>query len=142
MIDRYTKFYEQRSASRDRTTAGAKALANPGKPAPLQNKAPPAKVKQTNQGKQQRQDMSESLGLRDPLQLLEQDINAAAQAGNTNTKKQMGAATVLENAKANPDALKLVEQISTRSDQKILNKFSDHDLSNPQFIQQKRSITE
>ena len=49
---------------------------------------------------------------------------------------------MLQNAKANSDALKLVEQLSTKSDQKILNKFSDHDLSNPQFIQQKRSITE
>lgn len=49
---------------------------------------------------------------------------------------------MLENARGDAEALKLVEQISTRSDQKILNKFSDHDLSNPQFIQQKRSITE
>lgn len=38
--------------------------------------------------------------------------------------------------------MKIVEQISTKNDQKILNKFTDDDLSNPQFIQQKRSISE
>lgn len=96
MIDRYTKFYEQRSASRERT--GKAAAANTGKENAASSQQIADKVKnherliQQIKGKQ-KQELDESLGLRDPLQLLEQDMEAAQQS--TNPKKPLVTATAL-----------------------------------------------